>query len=43
MLHLHVYVRPYKTPIVIESNIDWALLYWKRRRHANPNIYWKIL
>jgi hypothetical protein len=39
---LYVYVRPRKGPIVIESNIAWALQYWRHRKHHNPNIHWEI-
>jgi hypothetical protein len=30
------------TPIVVESNIAWALPYWRQRRLINPDIYWVI-
>lgn len=29
-----------RTPIVIETNIAWALPYWQARKNVNPDIYW---
>jgi microcystin degradation protein MlrC len=29
-------------PIVIESNVEWALPYWQGRKQTNPDIYWTI-
>lgn len=26
--------------IVIESNVAWALPYWRARKHINPKITW---
>jgi len=30
------------TPIVIESNLGWALPYWTARQRQNRNIFWEI-
>jgi hypothetical protein len=29
-------------PIVIETNINWALPYWQHRKKINPDLYWTI-
>jgi hypothetical protein len=31
------------TPIVIETNLAWALPYWTNRRRHNPKIFWEIV
>ena len=31
------------TPIVIETNLAWALPYWTERKKANPRIFWEIV
>lgn len=31
------------TPIVIETNLDWAIPYWTQRRKQNPKIFWEIV
>jgi hypothetical protein len=31
------------TPIVVESNIEFALPYWTKRKQANPAIFWRIV
>ncbi len=31
------------TPIVIETNLAWALPYWRQRRRLNPKIFWEIV
>ena len=28
--------------IVVESNIEWALIYWAERKRLNKSITWKI-
>ena len=30
------------TPIVIETNLAWALAYWQGRRKINPKLFWTI-
>lgn len=30
------------TPIVIETNLAWAIPYWIKRKQCNPNIFWVI-
>jgi hypothetical protein len=30
------------TPIVVETNLAWALPYWHKRRTMNPKIFWEI-
>ena len=30
------------TPIVIETNLAWALPYWQARRQINPKLFWTI-
>lgn len=39
---MYVYVGSSKTPIVIETNLAWALPYWTLRKFINPAIHWKI-
>ena len=29
-------------PIVIETNLDWAIPYWTARKRTNPNIFWEF-
>lgn len=31
------------TPIVIETNIEFALPYWIKRKQINPNIFWEFV
>lgn len=31
------------TPIVIETNLAWAIPYWTQRKQANPKIFWEIV
>lgn len=31
------------TPIVIETNLAWALPYWTNRKQQNPKIFWEIV
>ena len=31
------------TPIVIETNLAWALPYWSNRKKSNPKIFWEIV
>lgn len=38
---LNVYVS--KRLIVVETAIDWALLYWTERKRKNPKIRWEIV
>lgn len=37
---MRVYIRGAKDPIVIETNLAWAIPYWKKRKHLNPDIRW---
>ena len=30
------------TPIVVETNLAWALPYWQQRKKQNPKIFWEI-
>lgn len=30
------------TPIVVETNLAWALPYWQARKKQNPKIFWEI-
>lgn len=30
------------TPVVIETNLDYAIPYWTQRKQANPKIFWEI-
>lgn len=30
------------TPIVIETNLAWAIPYWTKRKQVNPNLFWEI-
>ena len=31
------------TPIVIETNLAWALPYWRQRQRLNPKIFLEIV
>ena len=31
------------TPIVVETNIAWALSYWQKRKQINPKIFWEFV
>jgi hypothetical protein len=31
------------TPIVIETNLEFAIPYWKNRRRFNDKIFWEIV
>ena len=31
------------TPIVIETNLNWAIPYWTRRQKQDPKIFWEIV
>ncbi len=31
------------TPIVIETNLDWAIPYWTDRKKINPKIFWEFV
>ncbi len=30
-------------PIVVETNIAWALPYWQKRKELNPKIFWEFV
>ena len=30
------------TPIVIESNLEWAVPYWTKQKQTNPTMFWEI-
>lgn len=30
------------TPVVIETNLAWALPYWQARKRHNPDIRWEF-
>jgi hypothetical protein len=40
---MKVYVRGSKQPLVIETNLEWAIPYWTKRKQANPRIYWRMV
>ena len=31
------------TPIVVETDLAWAVPYWTQRRKSNPRIFWEIV
>ena len=31
------------TPIVIETNLAWAIPYWTQRRRMNPKLFWEFV
>lgn len=37
---MKIYLRGTTNPIVIETNVAWALPYWTKRKQLNPKIYW---
>ena len=39
---MKVYLRGGTDPIVIETNLAWALPYWVKRKQRNPKIYWRF-
>lgn len=39
---MRVFVGRSRTPIVIETNVAWALPYWVARKHLNPDIRWEF-
>jgi hypothetical protein len=30
------------TPIVVETNLAYAIPYWTKRKQMNPKIFWEI-
>lgn len=30
------------TPIVIETNLAWAIPYWTERKKMNPKLFWEF-
>ena len=49
MTHMYVYLttspKNYmgeRTPIVVETNLAWAVPYWEKRRQTNPDLRWEI-
>jgi len=41
-MNMKVYIKGRRDPLVIETNIEWALPYWTKRRQLNPLIRWQI-
>ena len=41
-MYLHIFIGSpkNKVPFCIETNIEYALKYWKKRKEANPDIQW---
>ena len=39
---MYVYMKGNLAPIAIETNIDFAVKYWAKRKETNTNIYWEI-
>lgn len=31
------------TPIVVETNLAWALPYWTQRRKHNSKLFWELV
>ena len=31
------------TPIVIETDLAWAIPYWTQRRKMNPKLFWEFV
>ena len=31
------------TPIVVETNLAWAVPYWTKRKKTNPKIFWEFV
>ena len=42
-MHLHVFIGSKTTPIVIESDLTWAIAYWQLRKLANPDIQVRVV
>jgi hypothetical protein len=44
-MNMHIFVgpkNPHATPVVIETNLAWAIPYWTERKRLNPLINWKF-
>ena len=43
-MYLHIFMGSPKnnSPICIETNIEYALKYWAKRKEQNPDIQWVI-
>ena len=39
---MYVYMRGNLAPICIETDIDFAIKFWTKRKESNSNIYWEI-
>lgn len=39
---MYVYMRPSKTPFIVETNIAWALPYWQERKLINRALHWRF-
>jgi hypothetical protein len=37
-----IYLGRGTTPIVIETNLEFALRYWRQRQRTNPDIRWEF-
>ena len=31
------------TPIVIKTNLAWAIPYWTKRKMINPDLFWEFV
>lgn len=31
------------TPIVVETNMQYAIPYWKKRQQVNPKLFWEFV
>lgn len=36
---IYVYIGSSDTPVAVETNPEWALPYWKKRKQTNPAIH----
>lgn len=43
-MYLHIFIGSPrgKRPFIVETNLDWAVPYWTKRKEQNPDINWVI-
>lgn len=41
-MHLHVFMGRNPRPVVVETNVAFALPYWTKRKETNPKIHWSL-
>jgi len=47
-MNMYVYASTHRnlmgnlTPIVVETNLEYAIPYWTKRKQANPKLFWEF-